>query len=172
MFAAAGGGAIEAIAIAPPRQIVVPPPPEKVPQFDAPEVEVDLTPEQQLAVRFAALRGGTWFVGQQVGPGLPVAAGRGDGGADSEGLFRVTAPEPRSIIPEWDPPGEVKGMRVMIRVLVDQYGQPTGEVELRPRTPNAGFNKRLIQKVLQMDYKPARRHGRAISAWAEMTFIF
>jgi hypothetical protein len=170
---AAAAGVMEAIALMPPREILIPPPPEPVPDLDAPEVRTEIPQERELTASFADLTGGATFIGERVGPGLPDASGRGDGGVETEGRFRLTAPEPRSIIPEWDPPGEVKGMQVMVRVLVDRFGEPTGEVELRPRTPNARFNRRLIEKVLQMDYRPARdRLGSPVSAWAEMTFVF
>lgn len=169
-LAAEGGGVMQAIAVAPARRIEIPPPPEKVSDLDAPEVEISQPDDSRLMARTADL--GASFAGPRSGPGLPGATGRGDGGGDAEGRYRVTAPEPRSIIPEWDPPGDVRGMQVMVRVLVDPYGRPTGDVELRPRTPDAGFNRRLIEKVLQMDYRPARRHGRPITAWAEMTFVF
>lgn len=169
--AAAGGGVLQAMNIALPRQVEVPPPPEAVPDLDEPEFEISEPPED----RFSPMRdlaSATSFPGNSRRVGIARATGRGDAGADAEGLYRVTAPEPRSIIPEWNPPREVKGMQVMVRVLVDERGAPLGDVELRPPTPNRGFNDRLREKVLNMDYKPARRQGRAISGWAEMTFIF
>jgi hypothetical protein len=170
--AAAGGGPMQAMNLAPPRTIEVPPPPTPMPEFMEPEVAVDMPEEPQLNAQNLDMAGNASFRGTDGGPGLEGYDGGGDGGSDPEGRFRVTAPEPRSIIPEWDPPGEVKGMQVMVRVLIDPYGNPIGEVELRPSTPNRKFNKRLREKVLMMDYKPARRQGRPITAWAEMTFVF
>ena len=82
-----------------------------------------------------------------------------------------TAPEPRVIVPEWDPPDEIRGTSVQIRILVSAEGRAL-EVELRPRTPNAGFNRRLEETYMQMDYKPGRRMGRPITAPAEITLIF
>ena len=169
--AAAGGGIMQAIALAPPREIVVPPPPDEVPDFDAPEVEVQLPPEPQLQARFADMRSGVAFPGPDEGPGRPDGTGRGDGGSEAEGQFRVTAPEPRVIVPEWDPPNEIKGTTVQIRVLVSAEGRAL-DVELRPRTPNDRFNRRLVNTYMQMDYKPGRRMGRAITAPAEITLIF
>jgi hypothetical protein len=57
------------------------------------------------------------------------------------------------------------------RVLVSAEGRAL-DVELRPRTPNARFNRRLVNTYMQMDYKPGRRMGRAITAPAEITLIF
>jgi len=170
-LAAAGGGIMQAIALAPPREIVVPPPPEEVPVFDAPEVEVRMPPEAQLQARFADMRSGVAFPGPDEGPGRPDGRGRGDGGTEAEGQFRVTAPEPRVIVPEWDPPDEIKGTTVQIRVLVSAEGRAL-DVEIRPRTSNTGFNRRLMDTYMQMDYKPGRRMGRAITAPAEITLVF
>ena len=162
---------MQAIALAPPREIVVPPPPEAVPEFEAPEVEVMTQREPQLQARFADLRSGVAFPGPQTGPGRPDGTGQGDGGTEAEGQFRITAPEPRVIVPEWDPPDEVKGTSVQIRVLVSADGRAL-EVELRPRTPNRGFNRRLVETYMEMDYKPGRRMGRPVTAPAEITLIF
>lgn len=170
-IAAPGGGVMQAIALAPPREIVVPPPPEAVPEFEAPEVEVMTQREPQLQARFANLRSGVTFPGPQTGPGRPDGTGQGDGGTEAEGQFRITAPEPRVIVPEWDPPDEIKGTSVQIRVLVSADGRAL-EVELRPRTPDRGFNRRLVETYMQMDYKPGRRMGRPVTAPAEITLIF
>lgn len=169
--AAPGGGLMQAIALAPPREIVVPPPPEEVPTLDAPDVEVQTPPEPELQARFADMRSGVAFPGPGEGPGRPDGEGMGDGGTEAEGRFRVTAPEPRVIVPEWDPPDEIKGTRVQIRVLVSAEGRAL-DVEIRPQTSNSGFNRRLVDTYMQMDYKPGRRMGRAITAPAEITLIF
>ena len=169
--AAPGGGIMQAIAIAPPREIVVPPPPDEVPDLDAPEVDVRMPQEPQLQARFADLRSGVAFPGPDDGPGRPDGTGRGDGGTEAEGQFRVTAPEPRVIVPEWDPPAEIRGTTVQIRILVSPDGRAL-DVELRPRTPNSSFNRRLVDTYMEMDYKPGRRMGRPITAPAEITLIF
>lgn len=170
-LAAAGGGVLQAIALAPPREIVVPPPPDQVPDLNAPEVEVEIPRESRLQARFADLRSGVAFPGPGEGPGRPDGTGLGDGGTDAEGRFRVTAPEPRVIVPEWDPPDEIRGTSVQIRVLVSPEGRAL-DVELRPRTSNAGFNRRLVDTYMRMDYKPGRRMGQPITAPAEITLIF
>jgi len=170
-MAAPGGGVMQAIALAAPREIVIPPRPDAVPALDAPQVELREPSEPRLQARFADFRSGGSAIGSQTGPGLPDGVGRGDGGADAQGRFRMTAPEPRVIVPEWDPPDEVKGTRVQIRVLVSADGRAL-DVELRPRTPNARFNRRLVETYMAADYKPAMRMGRAVSAHTEITLIF
>ncbi|MFQ5530152.1 MAG: hypothetical protein ACE5FP_07345, partial [Gemmatimonadota bacterium] len=104
--------------------------------------------------------------------GLPGADGGGDGGNNAEGRDRRTFPTPRSIIPVWDPPQDVKGMRVTVRVQVDARGEPTGEILVQPRIPNSGFDRKLRKELLSMDYVPASRGGLAVADWAEMTFTF
>jgi len=59
-----------------------------------------------------------------------------------------------------------------VRVFVDAEGRPTGEVQLRPPTPNKRFNRKLIENVRRMEYYPARRNGLPVPGWAEITFVF
>lgn len=99
-------------------------------------------------------------------PGSPGGgAGSGSGEAGSP-------PVPRSVLPEWDPPASVRGSEVVVRVHVDSTGRPTGAVELDPPTPSEDFNRRLRRKVSEMSFAPARRGGRAVPGWAELTFVF
>jgi len=63
-------------------------------------------------------------------------------------------------------------MRITARVRVNAEGEPIGEVELVPPTPDPSFNRRLAEKVMQMRYIPARRDGEPVEAWAEITFVF
>lgn len=95
------------------------------------------------------------------------------GSAGSERGAAVSPPVPRSVLPEWDPPDRLRGTTVTIRVRVDTAGRPVGPVRLRPETPSADFNRRLAEKVLGMRFSPARSSGgRAVEAWAELTFSF
>lgn len=111
------------------------------------------------------------------GASLDVAA-RGDGPSDAEGdrspgePGRISPPVPRSILPEWDPPGEVRGSRVTVRVEVGRDGRPTGRVRLDPPTGSEEFDRRLREVLTSLRYRPARRAGEPIEAWAEVTFVF
>jgi len=170
--AAAGGGEMLAIAIAAPRAIVIPAPPASQPRLAEPEVELD-EPEQ--LVQTPALfgpAGGAMQISDRGGPGLLNADGGGDGGNNASGRDRRTFPTPRSIIPLWRPPNDVKGMVVTVRVLVDAQGRPTGEILVQPRIPNAGFARKLRKEMLSMDYVPGSRGGQAIADWAEVTLTF
>jgi len=168
---ASGGGALQAIAFAEVRSVEIPPPPAPLPSLDAPDVTILETRPPSFATGELERPGST--AGRQAGlvPGLPGGTGRGDGGSDVEGRYRNTVPEPRVIIPDWDPPREVKGMRVMMRVLVDERGNPI-DVELEPPTPNAGFNRKLIETAMEMEFKPALRNGRPVRDWAVITRVF
>lgn len=98
--------------------------------------------------------------------------GPGGGGAGSGSGEAGSPPVPRSVIPEWDPPASVRGSEVVVRVHVDSTGRPTGAVELVPPTPSEAFNRRLRRKVSEMAFAPARKEGRAVAGWAELTFVF
>ena len=169
--AAAGSGALQAIAFADVLGIEIPPPPAPLPSLDAPEVTILETRPPSFATGNLERPGS--MAGRQAGfsPGLPGGTGEGDGGSDAAGRYRNTVPEPRVIIPDWDPPSEVKGMRVRMRVLVDERGQAV-DVELEPPTPNDGFNRKLIETAMQMEFKPALRNGRPVRDWAVITRVF
>lgn len=167
--AAAAGGEMVAIAIAAPRPIIVPAPPANQPRFAEPEVVVN-EPEQLIQTPdLSGPVGETTLFSNSGGPGLLNAEGRGDGGNDASGRDRVTPAHPRSIIPVWQPPRELKGMIVTIRVLLNARGEPTGEIVVQPHIPNSGFDRELRRKFLSMDYVPASRNGQAVSDWAEMS---
>lgn len=157
-----GGGALQAISVSAPRPFEIPAPPEPAELTDEPVWDVVEVggPVSVTLGRPGPSRGDASGSGSSPGPGL--------GGTGS----RTTSPVPRSIVPEWDPPGEVRGMRVTARVLVSAEGQPLGEVQLVPPTPDQAFNRRLVEKVLQMQYMPGRRDGEPVEAWAEITFVF
>lgn len=157
-----GGGALQAFNVTAPGPFEIPPPPEPAELTEEPVVDL---PEigGPVSVTLGApgrSRGGASGSGSTPGSGL--------GGTGS----RTTSPVPRSIVPEWDPPGDVRGMRVTARVLVSAEGRPLGEVQLVPPTPDEAFNRRLVEKVLQMAYIPGRRDGEPVEAWAEITFVF
>jgi len=169
--AAAGGGELVALAIAAPRPIEVPAPPATRPQIRDPEIRVQEPERHLITASLNGPSGGSPAEGR-AGPGLPGADGAGDGGADREGRDRRTFPTPRSIIPRWDAPRELKGQRVTLRVRVDATGEPTGEIEIQPKLANAGFEKQLRRDVLAMDFLPGRQDGRAVADWAELTLTF
>lgn len=169
--AAAGGGAMQAISLASARPAEIPPPPAPLPSLEAPEVVPVDTETPVLASGMLERPGSS--PGQNAGfvPGVPGGTGSGDGGTDAEGLYRNTVPEPRVIIPDWDAPKEVKGLRVKMRVLVDERGNPV-DVELEPPTPNDRFNRKLIETAMEMEFKPALRNGRPVRDWAVITRVF
>lgn len=169
--AAEGGGEMTALAIAAPRPIEVPAPPQTRPQIRDPELRVTEPERQVITASFSGPVGGTPDEGR-AGPGLPGVDGAGDGGSDRAGRDRRSPPTPRSITPRWDPPQELRGHRVTLRVHVDARGEPTGEIEIQPRIADSGFEKQLRRDVLAMDFLPARREGRPVADWAELTLTF
>jgi TonB family protein len=164
---APGGGSMHALELplAPPVEIPPPPTPRLV--IDAPVVEYDQPPIvlQGLALEPIANAGMPGLGTGLLGPGEADGSGSGSGGD-------YTSPIPRSIVPHWDPPDAVRGLEVTVRVFVDEWGRPTGEVELDPPTPHRGFNREIVERVRRMEYRPARRNGRPVAGWAEITFVF
>lgn len=149
------------------------PPPIREPE---PEVEVAVRlPETQVDPphldRPRSVRAAENGAGTAAGKAAGRSAGEGEvGGApDGEGFV---PPAPRSVAPEWDPPPAVRGQRVTLRIHVDARGRPTGPVELHPPTSVASFNRRLVRKARELRFRPARRDGRPVAAWAELTFVF
>lgn len=140
----------------------VPPPPRPQPILAEPEVS-RLSPSHL-----------EWLGAAQLlsRPGRPGGGSGSTEGGRSDGAGRSTPPVPRSLLPAWDPPAAVRGMEVLVRVHVDDLGRPTGEVELLPPTADREFNRRLVEKVRNMEYHPARREGAPVPGWAEITFVF
>lgn len=107
------------------------------------------------------------------GPSLAVGAASGGDGAGRAGEpGRISPPVPRTLLPQWDPPASVRGTRVTAHVEVDRDGRPTGEVRLEPPTESGDFNRRLREVLTSLRFRPARRAGEPVVAWAEITFVF
>lgn len=169
--AASGGSEMTAIDIRMPQPIEVPAPPTARPQPDDPRVAVA---EPQPRVWTASLSSptGSSLERGNAGSGLLRATGAGDGGGDRSGRDRNAPPTPRSITPRWDPPDELRGQRVTFRVRVDERGEPTGEIEVRPRVEETEFIRRVRDDLLAMDYLPGRQDGRPVTDWVELTLTF
>lgn len=105
------------------------------------------------------------------GEGGSAAAGEdGDGSRGEPG--RISPPVPRSLLPQWDPPDPVQGTRVTVHVEVGRDGRPTGQVRLEPPTGDEDFDRRLREALTSIRYRPGRRAGEPVVAWAEITFVF
>ena len=171
-IAAAGGGAMRSVRYRLPPQIEVPPPPEKFVVDERP-IEIEMPEDPQIAtLDLNTALGEAREMATTPGPGMAGMTGRGDGGADASGNSRLLDGTPRSLIPEWDPPKDVRGMEVTVRVLINERGHPL-EVRLQPQTPNRGFNDKLIRKARLMEFNPVRdRSGRPIQEWTEFVLVF
>lgn len=105
------------------------------------------------------------------GPGGSASDGQGGSGTRGE-PGRISPPVPRSLLPQWDPPESVRGTRVTVHVEVGRDGRPTGRVRLEPSTGNEAFDRRLEEALTSIRYRPGRRAGEPVVAWAEITFVF
>lgn len=99
------------------------------------------------------------------------ATGGGTSGPEGEPA-EVSPPVPRSLLPQWSPPEEVRGTRVTVHVEVGADGRPTGHVRLDPPTDSERFNRRLREALTSIRYRPGTRAGTPVTAWAEITFVF
>lgn len=99
-------------------------------------------------------------------------SGAGEGTAGAGGSGELSPPVPRSLLPDWSPPEEVRGHRVTVRVEVDPRGRPTGRVELVEPSPSESFNRELRRRMTRLEFLPARRDGRPVTGWAQITFTF
>ena len=114
-IAAAGGGAMRSVSYRLPEEIRVPPPPEKF-VMDQEPIEIELPDEPQIAtLDLSTELGEAREMASTPGPGIPGMTGQGDGGSDAAGNSRLLDGTPRSLIPEWDPPEDVRGMEVTVR---------------------------------------------------------
>ncbi len=155
----ASSGALRAVSVRGVTSVEIPRRPEPV----RPDEDPDLRPP--------AVAGAGLETGDLARPASGPASGERSSGGPGAAVDRP--PVPRSVMPEWDAPPSVRGRTVTVRVHVDSAGTPTGAVELLPRTPDEGFNRRLVRKVRTMRFAPARDgRGRPVAAWAELTFSF
>ena len=178
--AALGGGmqAVELRAPAPPTQS--PPEPIPDPEEDEPELEPEepeTEPEQAepdmpvvaLADRLT-LPGN---VGPLPEPGTATGTGRGDGGTEEEGLFRVVPPRPRGLIlPPGDRPDDVRGREIEVWVYVTAGGKVVPDsTRLNPPTGHRGFDRRLREHAAGWVFEAAERDGRPVAEWFRYTII-
>lgn len=102
------------------------------------------------------------------GRGSGVGAGTGPGGGEGG---PVLAPEPRSILyPFEEAPADIKGRQFNIRFWVDARGQVT-KVEVEPRIRDAAFLKKLLERMYQWMFYPARTlDGRPVAGQLVVTY--
>ncbi|HEX7120347.1 MAG TPA: hypothetical protein VF212_16255 [Longimicrobiales bacterium] len=172
--AAPAGGGMQAVrlrALSPPEERRVPRPPEPIPTPDV-TVEPEDLPEPELPpIDFAnvAVVPGAIGAGDapEVGTGLDGGEGKGDGGTEAEGRFRVVPPTPRGLIlPPSDRPDEVRGKEVEVWVFVAVDGRVVPDsTRVIPSSGDSGFDRRLKEQAAQWVFDPARKQGRVVAEW-------
>lgn len=177
--AAAGGGTqVVALRITPPQveptPVVVPEVPKPVPEVE--EVVIE-EPKPQVVAAATVPVEGIAMVGQgkgtASGEGIETGTGRGDGGTDEEGRFRVIPPSPRGLIlPPSERPRQVRGREIDVWVFVTQTGRVLDDsTRLAPSTGDRKFDERLRKQAAEWVFEPARRDGRAVPEWFRYTII-
>lgn len=143
----------------------------RLPEAREPTVhEPTSSPSEALSLERVRPASGAPRLALSTGEGSP-AQGSGPAGSAGE-PGRISPPVPRSLLPQWNPPEGVRGTRVTVRVEVGRDGRPTGRVRLEPPTSSEEFNRRLRETLTSLRYRPARRAGEPVVAWAEITFVF
>jgi hypothetical protein len=169
---AAAAGGLQAVNVRPLVEVTIRPPDPIV----VPDVIVEVEEVQpQIELAGAGLDGLAGIdIGPLDGPGLPGGTGQGDGGTDTEGLFRMIAPSPRSMfLPPPGSPSSVRGREVRVLVFVDERGRVVADsTRLVPTTGNAGYDGQIRQRAALWQFDPAKRGGQSIAAWAEYTLTF
>ena len=167
--AAAAGGGLQALRlrIVEPRVEVIRPP-APIPTPEAP-IEVEVIPEPEpTPVDLSELPGvGGTERGPEPGTGIEGGTGRGDGGTEAEGRFRVVPPVPRGLIlPPSDRPGKVRGKEIAVWVFVDAAGAVVPDsTRLVPSTGDSKFDDRLKRQAAEWVFQPARKGGKAVAEW-------
>jgi outer membrane biosynthesis protein TonB len=172
---AAAGGGMEAVELRTPTQDVPAPPEvepvptEEVEEVEPPDPEVTLEEIPAIAMADAVMRTGT--EGPAEGPGRVEGTGRGDGGTEAEGLFRVIPPRPRGLIlPPSERPDRVRGKEVEVWVYVTAKGEVVPDsTRLNPSTGDRRFDRRLRDYAAGWAFEAARRDGRAVAEWFRYT---
>lgn len=168
--APAGGGmqALQLRPISPPEVQPIPRPPVPIPAPEA-TVEPEPEPEPELPpIDFSELPG---TAGPELGPvagaGIEGGEGKGDGGTEAEGRFRVVPPTPRGLIlPPSDRPDRVRGKEVEVWVFVSVDGRVVADsTRIIPSTGDAGFDRRLKRQAAEWVFEPARKEGVAVAEW-------
>jgi hypothetical protein len=107
--------------------------------------------------------------GSGTGTGSGVGSGVGPGtGGDGTVAY---APEPRAIVYPFEaPPPSVKGRVFQIRFWVDRRGRVV-KVEIEPKIDDAGFRKKLLERVESWTFYPARTiDGRPVNGELVITY--
>lgn len=92
--------------------------------------------------------------------------------ASSDEGDEYNGPIALGILEGWRPRAPLHGVEITVRVHTSEAGHATGPVELVPETADPRLNRALVSRVRELAYRPARRVGQPIAAWAEITFIF
>lgn len=143
----------------------------RLPETETPVVRDPVpAPTAMSLERISSRAGGAARLALATGGEGASASGEGSGSPGEPG--RISPPVPRSLLPQWDPPPDVRGTRVTVMVEVGRDGRPTGQVRLEPPTGSEEFNRKLRETLTSLRYRPGTRAGQPVVAWAEITFVF
>ncbi|HSG50455.1 MAG TPA: hypothetical protein VLA43_21685, partial [Longimicrobiales bacterium] len=162
----AAAGSMQAMNMRVPPSIPIVPPRIPLPTV----TEMEPVEFQEVTFEPAAVSGEA--PGLEMGPGLENGTGEGDGGKSEEGLFRLVAPVPRSVmIPNPPDDDRIRGREVEVWVFVDATGRVVPDsTQLRPPTSNRDYNRRLVRDAAEWSFSPAMREGKPVASWFNYSF--
>jgi hypothetical protein len=172
---AAAGGGMEAVELRPPEvafaEAVPVPVPEDVSEEEIPEPEPEVEEVAAVALGEAVDLSGP--PGEGDARGLADGVGEGDGGTQSEGLFRVVPPRPRGLtLPPGDRPNDVRGKEIEVWVYVSAAGRVVPDsTRLFPPSGDRRFDRRLRDHAAAWVFEAASRDGRPVAEWFRYTII-
>jgi outer membrane biosynthesis protein TonB len=157
------------------------------PELQLPEVQQEREPEAPEVAQATVPTGA-----EAVGPGSGVGAGPGRGSGSGGGIGSgrgtgigsgtgpgtggdggdVLAPEPRSVVyPYEQAPTSIKGREFRVHFWVDRRGR-VKKVEVSPRIDDRVFLKKLLDRMQQWVFYPARTiDGRAVEGELIVTYV-
>jgi outer membrane biosynthesis protein TonB len=173
---AAAGGGLEAVELRPPElamveAVPVPVPAEELAEEEVPEPEPEVEEVVAVALGQAVDLAGPPGEGEE--RGLDDGVGEGDGGTQSEGLFRVVPPRPRGLtLPPGDRPSDVRGKEIEVWVYVSAAGRVVPDsTRLSPPSGDRRFDRRLRDHAAAWVFEAASRDGRPVAEWFRYTII-
>lgn len=154
-------------------QPIVEPPKAEIKILEPERPQVAALPPERPAINLETLGTGS---GSGTGPGAGSGSGGGIGTGQGTGIGAgvgpgtggeggaVVAPAVRTVVyPFEDPPSEIRGREFRVRFWVDARGRPT-RVEIDPPIEDASFRKKLLERMQQWTFYPARTlEGRPVN---------
>jgi hypothetical protein len=78
----------------------------------------------------------------------------------------------RFFLPPLPPPADVRGHRMMARLVVDSAGSLVRDSITVCGIPNSAYQRKLAQELAKLSFEPARRDGDAVRSPVFISYSF